>query len=68
MVFGFVVWLAVPAYGQATGTIQGVVVDTEGGSPLEQVTVRRQSTGALVTTDAGGRFRFTGVTAGEPDL
>ncbi len=64
----FLAWLAVPAYGQATGTVQGVVVDTEGGSPLEAVTVRLQATGAVVTTDADGRFRFTGITAGEHDL
>jgi len=60
--------LAVPAYGQATGTVQGVVVDTKGGSPLEEVTVRLQTTGAVATTDVDGRFRFTGVTAGEHDL
>ncbi len=62
------VWLAVPAYGQATGTVQGVVVDTEGGSPLDRVTVRLQSTGAVVITDTDGHFRFAGVTAGEHEL
>ncbi len=56
------------AHGQATGTLQGVIVDTEGGSPLEEVTVRLQSTGAVVVTDADGRFRFADIATGEHEL
>ncbi|MBS1820134.1 MAG: TonB-dependent receptor [Acidobacteria bacterium] len=56
------------AAGQQTGTIRGVVVDTEGGTPIEQVSVRLQDTGQVVSTAADGRFEFTTVPAGEHEL
>lgn len=64
------VWwvLAVSAGAQGTGTIRGTVVDTEGGSPIEEVSVRLQDTGATTSTDASGHFTFAGVPPGDHEL
>lgn len=53
---------------QATGTIQGTVVDASGGAPLARVSVRLQSTGQTLVTDDQGRFLFAGVVPGYHEL
>lgn len=53
---------------QSSGTIRGTVVDTEGGSPVEQVSVRLQDTGDTTITDGEGHFSFPGVAPGEHEL
>jgi hypothetical protein len=45
-------------------TLSGQVVDARTGAPLEKVLVVVEDTGKSVLTDAGGRFRIEGVTAG----
>ncbi len=53
-----------PTSGRAqTGTIEGTVVNSEGG-PVEAATVRIVTLGRQVTTAADGTFRFDGVTQG----
>ena len=58
----------VPVHAQTTGSIHGVVVDTEGGAPIEQVSVRLQGVGTVATTDAEGRFAFDAVAPGPHEL
>jgi hypothetical protein len=66
--------LAIPGSSSAAaaqappGTIQGVVVETSGGPPVENVAVRLQGTGRTVATDNTGRFEFADVPAGEHEL
>jgi hypothetical protein len=57
--------LALP---EAGGTIRGVVVDTHGGAPLGDVSVRLQTTGQRVVTDATGHFSFNDVASGDHQL
>ncbi|MFN7914584.1 MAG: carboxypeptidase regulatory-like domain-containing protein [Vicinamibacterales bacterium] len=68
LAFGLVWLLAGSAAAQGAGTIRGTVVDTEGGSPIEDVSVRLQDTGATTTTDADGRFTFADVPPGDHEL
>lgn len=68
LALGLVWVLAVSAAAQGTGTIHGMVVDTEGGSPIEEVSVRLQDTGATTSTDASGHFTFNDVAAGDHEL
>jgi hypothetical protein len=60
--------IVAPLAAQPTGSIHGVVVDTEGGAPIEHVSVRVQDTGETTATDASGRFAFTAVAAGDHEL
>lgn len=63
------VWgVFVLAFLQATGIIQGTVVDARGGTPLARVSVRLQSTGQTTVTDDHGRFTFAGVAPGDHEL
>jgi hypothetical protein len=57
--------LALP---EAGGTIRGVVVDTRGGAPIGDVSVRLQTTGQRVVTDATGHFSFDDVASGDHEL
>ena len=50
------------------GAIRGVVVDTEDGVPIEDVSVRLQDSGATAVTDAQGQFAFADVTPGVHEL
>jgi outer membrane receptor for ferrienterochelin and colicins len=52
-----------PLAGQATGVVAGTVVDTS-GRPLQNVRVRVLPTVQSAVTDAGGRFRLSGIRAG----
>ena len=67
VLFGWLL-VALPLHAQTLGTIRGVVVDAQGGAPLERVSVRVQDTGATTATDAAGRFEFSDVPAGEHEL
>ena len=60
--------VAAPVRAQGHGRIRGIVVDTEGGAPIEQVSVRLQGVGTVMTTDADGRFAFDEVTPGPHEL
>lgn len=51
-----------------TGAIHGVVMDTDGGVPIEDVSVRLQDSGATVVTDAQGQFTLTDVSSGPHEL
>ena len=58
-VFGAVVFIAVPAFGQATGTISGSVTDASGGAVSgAKITVTAPATGSAreATTDASGHY------------
>jgi hypothetical protein len=50
------------------GTIRGVVLDTRGGAPVNQVLVRLQDSGRAVTTDDTGRFELDHVAPGSHEL
>lgn len=52
----------------AGGTIRGVVIDTRGGAPIGDVSVRLQETGQRVVTDATGQFSFDDVASGDHEL
>ena len=59
------------AASQVLGSIHGIVVDAEGGAPVEQVSVRLQTakaTVATVVTNAAGLFEFAGVRPGSHEL
>ena len=60
--------LATLADGTADGTIRGVVVDTRGGAPIGDVSVRLQTTGQRVVTDPTGRLAFEQIAAGDHEL
>jgi hypothetical protein len=51
-----------------TGAIGGVVVDRDGGTPLQRVSVRLQTDGRTITTDESGRFVIADVPAGVHEL
>lgn len=55
--------------GQApVGAIHGIVLDTAGGAPVGDVTVRLQSSGTSVQTDSSGTFHFEQVPPGRHDV
>ena len=51
-----------------TGTIRGIVLETQGGAPVDKVLVRLQDTGRTVTTDDAGRFEIDEVSAGRREI
>ena len=64
-------FLSSQADSQVLGSIHGIVVDAEGGAPVEQVSVRLQSgkaTVATVVTDVAGGFEFVGLSPGSHEL
>jgi len=69
LLFAFLFTLMASVFAAAqTGSIRGVVVDTENGVPLEDVSVRLQGVGATVVTDEHGAFSFAEVTPGAHEL
>jgi hypothetical protein len=52
----------------ATGSIQGVVLDSRDGTPVHRVSVRLQSLSRVAITDDEGRFVFEAVPLGEQEL
>ena len=50
------------------GVITGTVVDAQGGTPLQRVSIRLQSDGRAVVTDDRGRFEIANVPAGDHEL
>lgn len=60
---------APPLIAQGTGTLSGTVVSERTGAPLADAQVSIEGRAGGVTTDAAGRFRFTGLAAsGEVQL
>ena len=67
--FALVFILACSVFASAQpGAIRGVVVDTEDGVPIEDVSVRLQDSGATAVSDAQGQFAFADVTPGVHEL
>ncbi|MFN7980732.1 MAG: TonB-dependent receptor [Vicinamibacterales bacterium] len=67
--FALVLALACSSLAAAqTGSIHGIVVDTENGVPIEEVSVRVQDSGVSVVTDAHGQFTFPDVSPGTHEL
>src|SRR5436305_3482937 len=63
--------VAVPAFAQAvsaTGVISGTVLATGSEAPLVSAQVAAQGTNRVTLSDANGRFRLTGLPAGEVTL
>ncbi len=60
-----VLLLGGPALAQDTGTITGLVIESWDGRPLGAVTVTVRGTTLAATTDAQGRFRLSGLPAGD---
>ena len=64
--------LAAPVTAQPLGSIRGLVVDADGGAPIQQVSVRLQNAvealATVVVTDAAGRFECAGLTPGDHEL
>jgi hypothetical protein len=60
--------LAVAAQLSPSGTIRGVVLDAESGTPLKRVAVRLQVDGRVTVTDEQGRFELAAVPSGEQEL
>jgi iron complex outermembrane receptor protein len=58
---------AAPAAAQQPGAVEGTVVTADGAEPLAGVAVQLQG-GRSTVTDAAGRFRFAGVSAGAHTL
>jgi TonB-linked SusC/RagA family outer membrane protein len=56
---------AAPAAAQAVGTITGSVVASGSEAPLANAQVAAQGTNRLTLSDVNGRFRLTGLPAGE---
>ena len=56
---------AAPAAAQATGTITGSVAAAGSESPLASAQIAAQGTNRLTLSDVSGRFRLTGLPAGE---
>jgi TonB-linked SusC/RagA family outer membrane protein len=54
--------LRTPLIAQPSGTIAGTVVTAGTGTPLADAQVTVQGTAIGISTDANGRFRFTGLT------
>jgi hypothetical protein len=65
---GEVAYIATPAAGRGVGVIEGVVHDSTRSMPLAGATVFLTTTQVSTRTDAGGRFRLTGVPAGEHEV
>ncbi|HYR07533.1 MAG TPA: carboxypeptidase regulatory-like domain-containing protein, partial [Longimicrobium sp.] len=55
----------VDAAGTGTASLEGVVVDSVGGTPLAGATVYVAGTHHVARTDAAGRFQLRGLPAGE---
>ncbi|HKN66072.1 MAG TPA: SusC/RagA family TonB-linked outer membrane protein [Gemmatimonadaceae bacterium] len=56
---------AAPAIAQAVGTITGTVVAAGSESPVASAQIAAQGTNRLTVSDVNGRFRLTGLPAGE---
>ena len=56
---------AAPAAAQAVGTIAGSVVAAGSESPIASAQIAAQGTNRLTVSDVNGRFRLTGLPAGE---
>jgi TonB-linked SusC/RagA family outer membrane protein len=56
---------AAPAAAQATGTITGSVIAAGSEAPLASAQIAAQGTNRLTLSDVNGRFRLTGLPAGE---
>lgn len=61
---GFLFASAAPAAAQATGSVQGTVVDSASQRPLAGVQVTVVGTARIARTSEGGTFTITGVPAG----
>ena len=64
----FMMWIAAVAHGQQPGMLEGRVMDPSGAvMPGASVLVERQNSGPsqTVQTDGEGRYRITGLTAGQ---
>jgi outer membrane receptor protein involved in Fe transport len=57
-VFFFVFW-STSAFAQATGTIRGIVIDSETGEPVFGVAVVPEGSDAFAQTDFEGRYTLT---------
>jgi len=64
----FFSFLAVGAHAQSTGTIEGRVVDANGGSSLPGANVVVKGTSIGTSTDGDGRYEIRGVPTGEQIL
>jgi TonB-dependent receptor len=60
--------MPITALGQATGQIQGRVVDAETGNSLKGASVRITGTSVQDTTDIQGQFSLSGIRAGSTSL
>src|SRR5689334_3921186 len=56
---------AAPAGAQGTGTITGSVIVAGSEAPLASAQITAQGTNRLTLSDVNGRFRLTGLPAGE---
>src|SRR4029079_18509400 len=56
---------AAPAIAQAVGTITGTVVAAGSESPIASAQIAAQGTNRLTVSGGDGRFRLTGLPAGE---
>jgi TonB-dependent receptor len=63
-----ILFFAVPASAQGTGSIAGRVYDADTGRSLQGAVVRVRGTTALDTTDSNGRFVISPVPAGEATI
>jgi TonB-linked SusC/RagA family outer membrane protein len=61
----FLVVLAAPVRAQATGTITGAVLATGSEASIAGAQIGAQGTNRLTISDVNGRFRLTGLPAGE---
>ena len=57
--------VAVPVHGQPSGTVQGTVVDEDGGAPLAAAVVTIAELDRSATTGSDGAFAFDDVPAGD---
>ena len=59
---------AAPIAAQETGAVRGTVIFQDSGAPVAGAVVRIPAAGVSATTDAEGRFEFSGLAAGTYDL
>jgi hypothetical protein len=64
LVFALVVFSSVPAYGQASGAVTGIILDSLHNEPLALASVTLQPGTARVESDSLGRFSFAGIADG----